>query len=639
MLRITSARILQRSSYISSVTARSLVTSAQKRALNKNQLQGEAEAATTSATTTSTGANGAGSAASEVKATNGGSSGGGGMFVGGAIALLAGGAIAYQQNMLPPAITDLFEKKEESPESVKPVEEKVEATEKPVEVVESVAVDEATPEVAAPEPNRVTVEDIALAFPPKINRPTPVIPPVEHSPNAHRVSLENMNQDYPPFHARLPQEKMQEETAVVESLITEPEPTPESAPVSEPVSEPAISTTTAVEAAKELQSSSFVDSASDIHKAILLLRKDLDQSYLDDLDKLSNTELKIRLIRMVNDMSDRGRFEAVRLKEMLELKEKEIADKYVTILQQQRHQFEDLLSARLREQDDALKRQTSDLLQQKDDSIQSLLDASIDAQKAEHTADLKSKLQQLEEKLLLKKEAEYQSELASEKEKFAMELKEHVQQIQSLAKSVQNLEEVASASRTFQTSSQKAHTISAAAIALSNKLDTSEPLGAELATLRAVTAGEDTVIQATLEAIPKRAANKGIPTLSMLQRRFEHVWDMAQMAAHVPPDQVSVGAQLVGKVFSSLKYNINAVSGDNAEAKDPETILSMAKHNVESGELAKAVDLLSKLDEKSQVSFTVKDWMKEAKDRVILDKALKVVKMECALLNENMARE
>ena len=244
----------------------------------------------------------------------------------------------------------------------------------------------------------------------------------------------------------------------------------------------------------------------------------------------------------------------------------------------------------------------------------------------------------------MKKEAEYQNVLASEKQKYTTEIQEHLEQLKNLANLVEQLQTVATASQTFQTSSQRAHTISAAALALSNKLDTSEPLGAELATLKAVVADQDLVIQSTLEKVPKKAATKGIPTLSILQQRFEHVWDRAVTAAHVPENQVGLGAQLLGNVFSSLKFT-NPVTEENvdgtstAAADAPEMLLSLAKSNVEKGELEKAVDLLMKLDSKSQVGFTVKDWMSDAKDRVVLEKALKVVKMECALLNENMAKQ
>lgn len=619
--------------------AKGLVTSAQKRALNESQIEGIAEAKTPLKAppggSNSAGSSGGGSGASE---------GGGNGMIGGIIAVLAvGGAVAaYQQDLLPTSITgkttedtststsslttkeEISAIKEEETPIPTPSESAVDDNSLSTEQTESTSNltdEESTSNLTEEEttsaiPNRVTLQDMALTFPPKVDRPTPVIPPVQHSSNGHRVPVD------------LGLSSSSKQTDVKEGKDDTANDLP----------------TKAIEAAKELQSSSLVDSSSDLHKAFLLLRKDLDQSYLDELDSLSNSELKIRLIRIVNDMADRGRFEAVKWKEMMDLKEKEISDKYLAILQQQRHEFEDLLSKRLREQEDALQRQTTNLLHQKDESIQSVLNASASTLNAEHEADLTSKLQQLEKELLLKKESEYQEALAAEKEKYVTELQEHVQQIQDLTTTLRNLEDVATASATFQSSSQRAHTISAAALALSNKLDTSAPLAVELATLRAVAGtSQNTVIQSTLEQIPQSAESNGVPTLPMLQNRFEHVWDMAQTALLVPSDGISLGGQLLGKVFSSLKYTAPVSDEDSIEglssSDDPEKILSLAKYNVERGELDKAVSLLNKLDQKTQVGFTVKDWMNDAKDRVILEKALKVIKMECALLNENMAKE
>ena len=304
------------------------------------------------------------------------------------------------------------------------------------------------------------------------------------------------------------------------------------------------------------------------------------------------------------------------------------------------------MATRVREKEDELTRQTNEILKQKDESIHSLLEAATTSQQEEHEAHLKSQLQLLEKDLVTKKDAEYQNLLSKEKESFLTELEEHVQQIEKLSKVVANLEDVANASRTFQKTSQEAHTISAAALALSDKLETSLPLGQELATLKAVVSisDEDTVIRSTLESIPKNANEKGVPTVTMLQRRFEHVWDMARTAAFVPSDQVGLGAQFVGKLFSALKFDTVAqptldgsVAPSNGE--NPEYILKLAKNNVENGNLEQAIDLLKLLDKTSQIRFTVRDWMDDAEDRVTLEKALKVVKMECALLNANMAKK
>ena len=46
------------------------------------------------------------------------------------------------------------------------------------------------------------------------------------------------------------------------------------------------------------------------------------------------------------------------------------------------------------------------------------------------------------------------------------------------------------------------------------------------------------------------------------------------------------------------------------------------------GELEESVSELDKL--KGQAAFTVRDWKSAAMDRIAVEKALKVIKMECA---------
>jgi len=63
-------------------------------------------------------------------------------------------------------------------------------------------------------------------------------------------------------------------------------------------------------------------------------------------------------------------------------------------------------------------------------------------------------------------------------------------------------------------------------------------------------------------------------------------------------------------------------------------ILSCANYYVKLGDLEKAVYELEKLT--GQTAFTVKDWKKAAMDRIAVEKVLKVIKLECSLLNKSM---
>lgn len=53
----------------------------------------------------------------------------------------------------------------------------------------------------------------------------------------------------------------------------------------------------------------------------------MDQSFFVDLDALNTSQLKARIVQLATEMKDRTKWEAVRLKEFLAMKEKETADK------------------------------------------------------------------------------------------------------------------------------------------------------------------------------------------------------------------------------------------------------------------------------------------------------------------------
>ncbi len=95
---------------------------------------------------------------------------------------------------------------------------------------------------------------------------------------------------------------------------------------------------------------------------------------------------------------------------------------------------------------------------------------------------------------------------------------------------------------------------------------------------------------------------------------------------------------MAGKAFASISAppspDASAPEGGD-EAKTSDYILNRAKRHVKLGQLEESVSELDKLG--GQSAFTVSDWKQAAMDRVAVEKALKVIKMECALLNKNMS--
>lgn len=310
-------------------------------------------------------------------------------------------------------------------------------------------------------------------------------------------------------------------------------------------------------------------------------------------------------------------------------------------MQKQRLEFEDLLARRLREQEYQLTKQANDAIDARDKSIESVINAAADAQQAEHEAALKSTEERLERELNAKYESEFGHKLAETKAQFTTELEEKLDAIKKLTERLQTIEQNLEISRNFESGSQRAHRVSAAALALAEKMETSKGALEEYVALKSA-AVENGVIASALDKVPN-AVKAGIPTLSELQTSFEDSHKTARQAAYVPSGQSGVEGQFAGILFANLAVQpspdalppAESESGDIQEGKMADLILARAKKNVQLGELQEAVNELDKL--KGQVSFTINDWKVAAMDRIAVDQALKVIKLECALMNKSMA--
>lgn len=115
--------------------------------------------------------------------------------------------------------------------------------------------------------------------------------------------------------------------------VITPEPEPKPSPP-EPIPEPVVPVVLPPEpvhasvedATRELQSAHSDESSATLQKAHQALRASIDESLYSDLDNLSVSELKIRIVQLGTEMTERTKWEAVRLKEFLAMKEKEVAE-------------------------------------------------------------------------------------------------------------------------------------------------------------------------------------------------------------------------------------------------------------------------------------------------------------------------
>lgn len=403
-------------------------------------------------------------------------------------------------------------------------------------------------------------------------------------------------------------------------------------------SDPAKEITTAMisEAQKELKSSGFGNNSIDqeVEKTYQMSKGTIDEAFLKDLEGLTMNELKIRIVQLASEMNDRTKWEAVRLREFLAMKEKEIAEKYMEKMQKQRLEFEDLLARRLRDQEHAITKRANEALDAKEKSIEAVVNAATSAQQAEYEAAHRSTIENLQTELSAKFEAEFGAKLAEEKAAMVADIEKKVAAIEALSKRLQQAEENLQISRNFESGSQRAHRVSAAALALAEKMETSNPAFEEFVALKAASA-ESGVIASALDRIPS-SVKSGVPTLAELQASFDNYYKVGREASYVPIGRSGIGAQFAGKAFAMVSGppSPDTAPPEGDEGKMSDYILARAKRYVHIGDLEKAVDELDQL--KGQAAFTVKDWKSSAMDRISVEKALKVIKMECALLNKNM---
>jgi mitofilin len=291
----------------------------------------------------------------------------------------------------------------------------------------------------------------------------------------------------------------------------------------------------------------------------------------------------------------------------------------------------------MRDQKETMTRETRASLEEKEQAMQSIVDHSLKLQENQFNEEKAEFEKKMQEQMNTKYEELFGKSLAQAKDVMTKKMAQKVQHMEALAKKLSELEFALQSSKDFESGSVQAHRMSAAALALADKLESSKPAGPQMAALSSA-AGSNMVIVSAIAVLPKSLTVAGVSTLAELQTRFEEsIHPKARQAAMVPTGQQGLEGQLLGMVFSKLKYPPSPDDPAPETEKDAsEYVLARARRHVQLGELEQAVEQLDKLQ--GQVAFTSQDWKESAKERISVDKALKVIRLECALANESMGK-
>lgn len=287
-------------------------TSREKRALNSKQIEGETPRVTaaskTQQTTTKSNSN-TNSTTDPGSGIDDGGGGGGGTILA-LLAIVGGGAMAaYYNDMLPPGLLGDSSPKQQNDE--KPRKEKKIS-------LQTVAVDKK-------ERKKKNMDDNAKILPAKeteelkkVIAPEVVIEKVDTVvPEAPVAIMTEQKAEISKKSTPIPRTTIEPQTTIaVESSIPASPPPP-------PLDEPKI-----MAEVDELKKELHKRSDQAITEAHTELAKLCSMNMMSqELDSMTSSQLKVRLVQMAKDLEERTKWEAVRLQEFLSMKEKEVEDR------------------------------------------------------------------------------------------------------------------------------------------------------------------------------------------------------------------------------------------------------------------------------------------------------------------------
>lgn len=307
------------------------------------------------------------------------------------------------------------------------------------------------------------------------------------------------------------------------------------------------------------------------------------------------------------------------------------------MIKKQQLESESLMEKKLSDQERTLTSKAQTDLREKEEAMQAIIDHSLKIQEQQFNEEKVGFEKMTEEAMNAKYEELYGKSLVQAKEGFAKKVEQKAKQIEGLAKKLSDLEFALQSTKEFQSGSVEAHRMSAAALALVDALESSKPAGAALTAMRAV-AENNAVVNVVLDSLPLSVSTKGVSTLQELQTSFEEkIYPKCRRATLVPDGYHGMEGQLLGIAFAALKYPPSPDDPAPDSEKDAsEYVLSRARRHIQLGELEQAAEQMVKLQ--GQALFTARDWLEQTKERVAVEKALKVLRMECVLANKSMSK-
>eukprot|EP00474_Spongospora_subterranea_P009636 CRZ10094.1 hypothetical protein [Spongospora subterranea] len=179
--------------------------------------------------------------------------------------------------------------------------------------------------------------------------------------------------------------------------------------------------------------------------------------------------------------------------------------------------------------------------------------------------------------------------------------------------------------------SRQAHALVVIANRLDKDLESAIPFTAAWSQLESLK--NDQVISAAVNSVPKEIVNRGINSFAQLKTRFKQMSRSYRRAALTSPD-AGIFEQLLAAVCSCLLLERNAYDyGSDDFAKIQRAYFFMGQADLQS-----VVAEIESLDPRGASYDMSRDWLKDAKNRLLVSQTMHLLKLYASELSLNSSR-
>lgn len=230
-------------------------------------------------------------------------------------------------------------------------------------------------------------------------------------------------------------------------------------------------------------------------------------------------------------------------------------------------------------------------------------------------------------KAALLTKAQLAAAIAQEKSAYLKDVKDVKQELEALHMAFYTRSEEVRQSHTV-------HKLAVGTFALEDAMKRGAPIEKEVSLILSSYggSGSDPLLDAAISSLPKEIVKEGTKTPAQLHQKFETMKGGLLELSLIPASGGGFLSHAAAKVVSILKVREGGHYSDGIEA-----IVSQVQRCLADGKLAEAADLLEKSVQGTEAEALVVDWVKNARDRAVMEQVLLVLQAHATAVASSLA--